>query len=670
MASLIDDYFRNCQCVNALFREWPTKKNVGTRKCLLLCMVLTLIIVFFYYTQFNIHTFDEEFVLNYSRTKLWGGEKYLIHTSKCRIRNDDPFNEEVRKYYHRENYLPCSRKELLSYVEKTDSFTTLHINQSLLGTYSFLKISCCYSSINRVLEKNKSDDGIRFSECVSFEDSVNVTDTVVLVQCKNSLNIEVYKNVHAIITPRDLPPQKKQLPPSNFTSVVFVGIDSMSKLNLVRTMPKTHSFLEGHDFLSLRGYTKIDDNTFPNLMAILTGKRWREVYKHCEPDKNTMNNCDIIWDKFSDLGFITAYAEDETFIGTFNYNNRLGFAAPPTDFYFRHYMIVAEKLPSIHRFGMHTCAGPETSGERIMNLAKDFITIKHYPKFGLFWMNSFSHDNINMPSSMDEKVETFLKDIYNHLDNTILVFFSDHGFRFGEIRNTHTGWLEERLPFIYLHFPPTFKQQYSKEYQNFLINTRRLTTPFDLHMTLQDVIRFANQSYKVHPSQACPKCHSLFKEIQESRTCEDAAIDQHWCLCKGRAYINPLTPIVQKAAQYLVWKINTIIKSSSTGHLCAHYYLKKVTSSGMSDEYLNEKNKSVSFLLIMLETRPPAKFEATIEINQKGDKPDFRLLGDISRTNRYGDNSKCIQNWLQKYCYCDGLFTSIKSAICHFLNCI
>ncbi|KYB29144.1 uncharacterized protein LOC664132 isoform X2 [Tribolium castaneum] len=655
--------------VKVFLPEWPMRKNGGARKCLLLCMVLTLIIMFFYYTQFSIHAFDEEFVLNYSRTKLWGEERYLINTSKCRIRNIDPFNEEVKKYYHRENYVPCSNKELLSYVEITDSLTTLHINQSLVTAYSVLKISCCYSSINRIVQKNRSDDGISVSECVPFEGSVEITDNVVLVLCKNSLGSEIYKNVHAVVTPRDLPPRKKQLPQtSNFTGVVLVGIDSISKLNLVRTMPKTYTFLEGHDFLNLRGYTKIDDNTFPNLMAILTGKRWEEVYKHCAPDKNTMNNCDIIWDKFNDLGFITAYVEDMTEIGTFNYNNRLGFGAPPTDFYFRHYMIASERLPSIRR--SHTCSGPENTGERIMNLAKDFLTIKHYPKFGLFWMNSFSHDNINLPSSMDEKIVSFLKDIYDRLDNTILVFFSDHGFRFGDIRNTHTGWLEERLPFIYLHFPPTFKQQYSKEYLNFLINTKRLTTPFDLHMTLQDVLLLANQSYKVRPSQACPKCHSLFQEIQESRTCEDAAIDQHWCVCKGHAYINPLTPIVQKAADFMVGKINAIVRSGDGGNLCAHYYLKKVTSSGLSDEYQNEANQSVSFLLIMIETRPPAKFEATIEIGAKGNKPDFRLLGDISRTNRYGDNSKCIKNWLQKYCYCDGLFTSIKSAICHFLNCI
>lgn len=490
-----------------------------------------------------------------------------------------------------------------------------------------------------------------------------------MVRCKNTLNSEVYSNVHVIVSSQHISAKKKKLVlNSTSLSVLFVGIDSISKMNLVRTMPKTYKFLETHNYYSLKGYTKIGDNTFPNLMAILAGKTWTDVYKFCNPYNHTMNDCDIIWDKFSELGYITAYAEDQTNIGTFNYNRR-GFGKAPTDFYFRPYAMAAESLPSHKRFGMYTCAGPETSGERIMNVAKDFAAINH-PKFGLFWMNSFSHDNLNLPSSMDEKVESFLKEIHSHLDNTIFIFLSDHGFRFGEIRYTHTGWLEERLPFIYIHLPKNFKERYPIQFNNFITNTKRLTTPYDLHVTLQEVLHLANDSYKMKPSLACPKCHSLFQEIEEWRTCKDGAIDQHWCLCSGHSYVNPLSKIVQDTSEFIVSQVNSLIKSSKEGHKCAHYYLKKVVSSGMSEKYLNDRNESVNFFLIMLETRPPAMFEATVEFGQRNNKPVFRLLGDISRTNRYGSNSKCVDNWIKKYCYCDGLFTSIKSAICNFLNCV
>ncbi|XP_063931698.1 uncharacterized protein LOC135143718 isoform X3 [Zophobas morio] len=652
--------------------DWPIRKNGTARKFFLTFMVLTFLIIFFYYTQFNIHTFEEELVLNYSKPKPPSdAEKYLIHTSKCRIPNDDPFNEEVKPYYHRESYIPCSKRPPLTYIEKKDSSITLRINQSLLETYSMFTISCCWSAVTRVVEENKSDDALKVSDCVPFQNSTTVTESIVLVKCKSPINSEIYSNVHAILNPEHVHQKLQQDWTTTPMSVLFVGIDSISKMNLVRTMPKTYKFLEEHDFANLRGYTKIADNTFPNLMAILTGKTWIQVYDQCDPKKNKINNCDIIWDKFNDLGYITAYAEDESSIGTFNYN-RKGFGSPPTDFYFRPYMIAAENLPSIRRFGMHTCSGPETSGERIMNLAKDFaFSFEKNPKFGLFWMNTFSHDNVNLPSSMDEKVEAFLEDIYDHLDNVVLVFFSDHGFRFGDIRYTHTGWVEERLPFIYVHLPKTLKQLRPTEVGHFLTNTRRLTTPFDLYMTLQDILAFTNQSYEVQPSLACPKCHSLFREVDEARTCKDGAIEQHWCMCSGHSYVNPSTQIVVDTAQYIVFEVNSLIQASESGHKCAFYYLKKIVSSGMSELYLNENNQTVHYMLIMLETRPPAMFEATVEVASQPHKlPRFRLLGDISRINRYGDNSKCINDSLKKYCYCDGLFTSIKSAICNFLNCV
>jgi hypothetical protein len=121
------------------------------------------------------------------------------------------------------------------------------------------------------------------------------------------------------------------------------------------------------------------------------------------------------------------------------------------------------------------------------------------------------------------------------------------------------------------------------------------------------------------------------------------------------------------SAEFIVSQINALVKADEEGHKCAYYYLKKIVSSGMSESYLNELNHTVNFFLIMLETRPPAMFEATVEVAVQHHKlPSFRLLGDISRTNRYRDNSKCIQNSLKKYCYCDGLFTSITSATCNF----
>lgn len=85
----------------------------------------------------------------------------------------------------------------------------------------------------------------------------------------------------------------------------------------------------------MAGYNKVADNTLSNWMAVLTGRNESRAYEVCNPDSTTaLNNCDFIWKRFEDFGYITAFAEDDVRIATFNYL-RKGFKDPPADYYFR-----------------------------------------------------------------------------------------------------------------------------------------------------------------------------------------------------------------------------------------------------------------------------------------------------------------------------------------------
>jgi hypothetical protein len=50
-----------------------------------------------------------------------------------------------------------------------------------------------------------------------------------------------------------------------------------------------------------------------------------------------------------------------------------------------------------------------------------------------------------------------------------------HGIRFGAIRQTSVGKLEERLPFMFLIFPDWFIKKYPNIHRNLQVNSRRLT---------------------------------------------------------------------------------------------------------------------------------------------------------------------------------------------------
>lgn len=420
-------------------------------------------------------------------------------------------------------------------------------------------------------------------------------------------------------------------------------------------MPKTFAYLEQY-FHNLKGYNKIGDNTFPNLMAILTGQNISQAYENCEG--KVKDKCDMIWSTFRELGYTTAYAEDQ--LGIFDFY-RPGFGNPPTDYYYNTYLIAAQELGTILRYGMTYCAGPETSGERVFNAVQDFsITFKSMPTFGFFWVNSFSHDNINMPSAMDEKVMMFLNNtsFRSSLEDTVTVFLSDHGFRFGNFRYTNTGWLEERLPFIYMYIPDSFKKIFRKKYENFVVNTQRLTTPFDIYCTFQEILEISNSSYTAKNSQGCPSCHSLLKIIRENRTCKEAAIDQHWCTCTGYTQVSTKDDLIRQIALYVVKEINNLVKSFAEGRDCSTFHLKVILTARMSDEYLSEKNETFRYILVIAETNPNAKFEATVAVPTTSIHNDFKLAGDISRVNSYKGYSDCVENViLKKYCFCNNLLS-------------
>lgn len=476
-----------------------------------------------------------------------------------------------------------------------------------------------------------------------------------MVRCYNRKKMQVYENAHqAILVTADA--QKKIDNFDNTTkkaSILFVGIDSISRLNFIRALPKTYRYLEESGWLTLKGYNKMDDNTFPNLMAIFTGMNSSSAYKRCAPTTvGMLDKCPMIWKIFEEFGYITAYAEDEASISTFNYN-KVGFKVPPTDYYLRPYVMATEKLKAELKDSLKYCTGPETAGERILNLAKDFaVTFKDYPSFGFFWMNSFSHSEINTPSGLDEKILKHFRDleIKGVLEKSVVIFLSDHGIRFGNIRLTHTGWLEERLPFIYFSFPRWFREKYPLEIDNFKANLNRLTCPYDLHMTLQHILQMSGMNRSMIPADACPKCKSLFELVDEERSCHDAGITPHWCTCYGYNRADFPPAFKKKIGNFVVDQIHEAIKSRRHDHKCAKYAVEKVLGMRVAQKIaaVNE-----TLVLVQLQLRPRAVVESTVSFDGDMEGQKFILTGDISRLDTYLEVSSCVKDsYLKKYCNC------------------
>lgn len=381
-----------------------------------------------------------------------------------------------------------------------------------------------------------------------------------------------------------------------------------------------------------------------------------------------------MWKDFQNSGYATAYAEDEAKIGTFNYH-KLGFLEQPTTHYFRPFSLVAEKYLKIkYKSSLKFCLGFQNYADFIYQYALDFATAyKNNPSFGLFWTNTFSHNDISDPSSMDERIKYYIVELENRgiLNSSAVVFFSDHGIRFGPVRQLLTGYLEERLPFIFIWLPQWFKDKYPDIVQSLKINRNRLTNPYDLNMMLKHILELSGRVEHLPNSLSCPDCQSVFNTMPWNRSCIDAGIEAHWCACSAYTPLSVKNPIIVKAVKFVIESINKELEKkarlpNSTKPLCARMYLKSISNARKSETFNpNTTNEYVNYLIVFDVMPSNAKFESTVSSFKHG-KTNFEITGSISRLNEYSSQSYCVdKDYLKKYCFC---IKRKKSSSSSFLN--
>jgi len=170
-----------------------------------------------------------------------------------------------------------------------------------------------------------SDNQYSVTECSDFKSGLVLKseEEFILVRCfqenENGTNKDIYKNTHAVVPMKAAVKLKLNKISSeissmgeNRLSVLLLGFDAVSRLNLLRTMPKTVKYLRSSGWLEMSGYNKVGDNTLPNLAAVVTGLTMDQLKNQCWTSPYTpFDKCPFIWKDYSELGYVTAYAEDQ-----------------------------------------------------------------------------------------------------------------------------------------------------------------------------------------------------------------------------------------------------------------------------------------------------------------------------------------------------------------------
>jgi len=263
-------------------------------------------------------------------------------------------------------------------------------------------------------------------------------------------------------------------------------------------------------------------------------------------------------------------------MGIFQYL-KYGFFQQPVDNYFHTIMYKAESaIGHTKKMNAKLCVGPRPAANVLFDYAEKFATTLSSAErrfFGFFWGTSLTHDYLNIQPKTDVIYLNLLENLVRNgvMNNTIVIVMSDHGIRWGSIRETYQGRIEERLPLVYFMLPPWFEELYPQAVSNLKRNRRMLSSPYDLHETLMDILNMT----EVLGKTVDPKSRgiSFFSRIPEARTCDDAGIAENWCTCHESRNISIDDRLVLSAAGNIVEHLNQKLFSYIQ---CAQLTLKEV----------------------------------------------------------------------------------------------
>jgi len=321
-----------------------------------------------------------------------------------------------------------------------------------------------------------------------------------------------------------------------------------------------------------------------------------------------------------------------------------GFDSTPTDHYSR---------PLWESGAVGQCIG----GQFQVKLQLDYLTsfIKSYKgqrKFAYSHLSDLCHRRLNLLSTADLEILGFFERLKNEnlLDKSMFIIMGDHGARFGSIRGTYQGKLEERLPMLAISLPSWFQETYKEKVENFRRNTQIILSPFDLHATFEHLMEFS-QSFKRTKIGI-----SLFENLSDDRQCADAGITDQWCPCLEWITIDQTHEQIKTSADRIVsWMNQNLEANPLSKTLCSRIKIKRIINAVQNvpkhSKNRNMKTNRCSYQ-IQLETTPgDAMLEVTIDTLNDGGY----VIYDVSRINAYGTQPQCIESKVpsvRKYCYC------------------
>ncbi|OMJ70720.1 hypothetical protein SteCoe_31250 [Stentor coeruleus] len=375
-------------------------------------------------------------------------------------------------------------------------------------------------------------------------------------------------------------------------TVLNIFIDSVSRKNFYRKLPKTQEFLNEINGKGFRVYdfklsSAIGDNTLPNLFPLWAGEKLEDIppeirSENAKKDKDLIYSKSI-WKYLKDRGWMTMF-------GTEFCNDYFAYGIgrrPSVDHHMSRFWCGARTLTE---FGdtqqTLRCIGTKTSQYYLFNTTLQYIRMYQGLNKWAHIMSVAAHeDSGTLITVLDNDLYSFLKQTLETQDDIIIFIGADHGMRYGEWYKLDSGGQEHRLPSFFLIVSQNIIN--SLPYSNDILehNTKRLISKFEYRKTIEHLsmlpydLRYLQDSDKPKANEST----SLFlHKVSDERHCDDIGIDAEYCPCPDFVDFNDMENcLVLDVANAGVYEINTyaVYNANAGWKVCRKVTVKEVISA-------------------------------------------------------------------------------------------
>jgi hypothetical protein len=246
-------------------------------------------------------------------------------------------------------------------------------------------------------------------------------------------------------------------------SIANFVIDSLSHMNMYRSLPRSVKQAEAMGGIVFKGHHKVGVNSKPNMMAMISGSSAAGQTK--QP---------LVTGLYHSLGWNTVYFEDMLhWVGTALRSE--GMKPNPWDRVY-HDVWFQTKRSANHQNPLHT----------IRDL---LLAYKDVPSFIHSHLSEYIHDSLNMGKNYDADLLAMLTNLSDTgaLKDTFFLLMGDHGYRQGKFAATTQGKIENNMPGLIIIPPVNFARDHPHLHANLKANTDKLTSMFDIHHMLRQV---------------------------------------------------------------------------------------------------------------------------------------------------------------------------------------